>query len=337
MLFNVTLGIVILLSPPPPHNASVADTKNVAPPAEVTQDVAPSGQLEGLWPSEKLMSLMLTRWADEISRQHELDDEQRTKVREAVTKRWSTFLNENRRTIQPLVNEFIEMRMGLEPPKKEQVQAWAGKATPAFEQVCEQVDQGTAEFREILNPLQRAKFEREALKIGVGLQIARQKLKQWEAGEYEVGEVWQPKASERRQRRAERQRRSSEQETKTTPAAPKTEETDQIALELGAWEEYVEEFVGVYQLDEGQRTATLSVLAELKERAIGHRDRRRDEIAKLEHHIETFTGSEEELGELKKQLTELYGPIDEMFQELKRRIEQIPTARQRETVADNGE
>jgi hypothetical protein len=152
-----------------------------------------------------------------------------------------------------------------------------------------------------------------------------------------VNEVWQPTTSQRRARRAERQRGRGAQGAKTAQAAPEPQETDQIALELTAWEQYVEEFIRIYHLDEGQRTATLSVLAELKERAIAHRDLRRDDIARLEHRIATFTGSEEELGELKKQLTELYGPIDDMFAELKRRIEQIPTAQQRESVTDTGE
>jgi hypothetical protein len=73
----------------------------------------------------------------------------------------------------------------------------------------------------------------------------------------------------------------------------------------------------------------LSVLSELKERALSHRDRHRDEIAKLEARIASFGGSEEELPELKGQLTELYGPIDDMFKELKLRIESVLTAEQR--------
>jgi len=325
------------LLPPGPVDARPTTVKDAPPAARREKEVPASAQLEGLWPSQKLMNLMLTRWADAISRQHKLDDEQRAKIREAVTKRWGAFLNENRSTIQPLVNEFIEMRMGLEPPAKEHVQAWAGKAMPVFEQFREQIKQETAEFREILNPLQRAKFELEALQFGVGMQVAQQKLIQWEMGEFQEHEVWQPTNPEQRPRRAERRRRRMEQASKTTQPAPESKETDQIALELTAWEQYVKEFIRIYKLDEGQRSAVLSVLSELKERAVAHRDRRRNDIAKLEHRIEVFTGSKEQLGDLKKQLTELYGPIDDMFQELKRRIELIPTARQLAAIAENGE
>ena len=118
------------------------------------------------------------------------------------------------------------------------------------------------------------------------------------------------------------------------PAAQRpAAQEDQIALEVVAWERYVEEFIRIYGLDEGQRTAVLSCLSELKQRAIAHRDKRRDDIATLELRISNFTGSDEELAGLKEQLTELYGPIDDMFQELKARIEQIPTARQRAEAA----
>lgn len=284
------------------------------------------------------MNLMLTRWADEVSRQYELDDAQRTKVREAVVKRWSGFLNEHRSAIQPIVNEFVEMRMELEPPTKERVQAWAKRATPVFEQFREQLNQGTAEFREILTPLQRSKFELQALQFGVGVQVAEQKLKQWQNGEFEPSEFWEPTTDpERRERREERRRHRQEAAKKQAKAEPEPEETDQIALELKAWEDYVKAFVRIYSLDNGQRTTALSILSELKQRAIAHRDRHRDDIAKLEERIQSFTGTEEELADLKKQLTELYGPIDEMFNELKRRIEQIPTTEQLAAVAKNGE
>ncbi|UCC32492.1 MAG: hypothetical protein JSU86_09455 [Phycisphaerales bacterium] len=337
MSLKLALIFVAFLSPPGSAETPPPAVKDVPPPAGRETEAQPPTAPEGLWPSKKLMNLMLTRWADRISRKYELEESQRAKVRKAVVERWGTFLNENRSTIQPLVNEFVEMRMGLEPPTKEQVQAWAQRVAPAFEKFREQVDQGTSEFREILDPLQKAKFELEVLQVGVGVQVAEQKLKQWQKGEFEKYELWEPTGPDRRQRRAERRRRRMEQARKTAEIAPQSEETDQIALELKTWERYVREFIRIYKLDEGQRTAVLSVLSELKERALAHRDRHREDIAKLERHIETFTGSKEELADLKRQLTELYGPIDDLFKELRHRAESIPTAEQRAAIAENGE
>lgn len=324
---------------PPPHAQREGDTAPPAPP-------------EGLWPSQKLLHLMLGRWAEQVSEKYDMDDVQTAKLRVKVTERWSGFLKQNRSAIQPIVNEFIEMRMELQPPAKDRVQAWAKRTTPVFDKFRAQLSQGMAEFREVLTPFQRIKFEIDALKLGVGMKLAEGKLKQWKKGEFDENDFWEPTSGERRRRRAERRRRRKEEAEKiaesdaTAPGGPESadasttipnDRTDQIAVELKAWDRYVEEFIRIYALDEGQRDAVLSVLSELKDRAIAHRDRRRDDIAKLEYRIKTFNGADDELSDLKQRLTELYGPIDDMFKELKRRVEQIPTEKQRARIAQNSE
>ena len=60
------------------------------------------------------MDLLLTRWADQVSREYELDEAQRARVRKAVVERWGGFLKENRPKIQPLVTDYLEMRLGME-------------------------------------------------------------------------------------------------------------------------------------------------------------------------------------------------------------------------------
>ena len=89
----------------------------------------------------------------------------------------------------------------------------------------------------------------------------------------------------------------------------------------------------MFNLNEGQRTTAVSCLSELKQRAIAHRDRRREDIARLEFRIEHNAASDAPLDELKKQLSELYGPIDDMFKELQTRLELLPTAEQRAAIA----
>jgi hypothetical protein len=326
------LGQIDLAAPEqatPPDSSTTTEARRDAEPGAS----APAVPDEGLWPSKKLMRSMLLRWADEASRQYDLDDRQRSRVREAIVERWESYLTEHRADIQPVVNEFIEMRMDIEPPGQEQVQAWAERAVPVFEEAREQISAGTEEFREILEPRQRAKFELDTLKLGVGLQAARQKLEQWRGGTFDADEFWEPTPSVRHQRREERRRRRAEAAAKVPPTSADAEQNDQISLELAAWDRYVGEFARIFDLDEGQRTTVLSVLTELKNRAKAHGDRRRAEIAELEERIATFEGTEEEATELKKQLTELYGPVDDMFQELKSRIESVPTARQRAEAA----
>ena len=148
------------------------------------------------------------------------------------------------------------------------------------------------------------------------------------------GRVRREHFDDREQAEAALQQARDEQNEKPARAEVLRPEADQIALELHAWEHYVMEFIQTYDLDEGQRTAALSCLAELKERATAHRDRRREEITALERRIRNNSGTDQELAEIKQRLIKLYGPIDEMFKELKRRLESIPTAEQQAAVQE---
>ncbi len=281
------------------------------------------------------MDSLLHRWADGVMVDYELDDKKRADVRDAVVRRWSGFLNENRSKIQPLLNEFIEMRVAVDPPAKGQVQAWARRAMPVFGLIRRQLTEGMDDFRQTLDPVQRAKFEREALELGVATQVVGRKLERWQEGKVDIEEFWARPNAQRRERRQERRHRRAERaKKKLALVEARRPEVDQIALELQAWDKYVKEFIQTHTLDDGQRTAALSCLSELKERAAAHRDRRRPEIDELERRIRSNTGSDQELADIKQQLIELYGPIDEMFKELQGRLEQIPTAKQRATARE---
>lgn len=321
----------------------------VTPPAERAASAnepagPPAGSDDGLWPSRKLMRLMLTRWADDTSAHFELNVEQRDELRERVVDRWGDFLESNRKDIQPLVNDFLEMRMDSEPPNEKRVRDWAQRAEPLFGKFREQVSAGQDDIREVLPFLKQAKFEVEALGFNAGLQFAETKLKQWKEGEFDTEDFWEPPRGERRKRRVDRMEERQREATDKAAAAREAASTaahgdtpaDQIAQEVDSWEAYVAEFIKLYALDDGQKTTALSVLGELKERALAHRDRRKDDIARLEQRIKAGKGGDEEAAEIKKQLTELYGPVDEMFRELRDRLEQLPTAGQRESASARG-
>jgi hypothetical protein len=269
------------------------------------------------------------RWAEDLGTQFQLSEEQRKQVGEDVVQRWTRFLKENRGDLQPLLNEFVEMRMELRPPPKERVRDWSKKAVPVFEKVRRQLDEGAADFRKVLQPGQEIKFEAENLKFRAGLLFAERRLKQWQSGDFDENDFWEPTRAERRKRRVAREERAEANADARPQPAPKE---DPITEEVKAWEAYVQEFVKQYHLDESQKTTALSCLTELKDRAMSHRDLRRDDIAKLEERIGTHSGTDSELADLRIRLTELYGPVDEMFQELKRRLEAIPTDAQRETA-----
>lgn len=289
----------------------------------------------GVWPTPKLMNSLLARWADQIGEEYELGPDQRVKVREQVQQRWSPFLEENREAIQPLVTEFLELRMELEPPAKEAVQSWAERAMPMYDRFRKQVTGTNGDLRQVLTAKQRVRFEMDAMQFAAGMQFAEGKLRQWQSGEVDPKEFWEPPASARadrkerwEQRRARRTEWRRAREERASDAQAMSPPGDQVAVEMDLWEKYVAEFIERYGLDEGQKTTVQSLLTEMKERATAHRDRRREEIEQLEARIQKG-GADVKPDEIKEELIELYGPIDDLFAELQRRMEPIPTSEQK--------
>jgi len=309
-------------SPPPANQPSLEQS---------TQQTA--GHPGGIWPNPKLLELLLARAADQMTERHKMSPETRREVREAFVDRWSTFLNTNRSELQPLLNEFLELRLELTPPDKKRVQQWAHRMTPIFEKIKQQVRESRKDLRASLKPDQQARFAAETMAMEVGLEFAEMKLAQYESGQFEDVDFWKPHGMDRKARRKLRETRRKKRREAVAKIRSLQPPIDQIENELSAWAQFTADFIRIYDLDASQRNAALSCLNELTERAKSHRRRHLDEIQRLEQRIASEKKSKKELAAIKEQLITLYGPIDEMFEELKSRLENIPTSEQRDRVA----
>ncbi|MCP4249107.1 MAG: hypothetical protein GY778_18850 [bacterium] len=283
----------------------------------VQQNAPNEAAPDGLWPSERMIELMIKRWAAEASTEYELTDKQHSQVEARMLDRWPRFMRENRSAVQPLVNEYIEAHLGLEPPAPEQVQDWAERALPVFDAFREQIDAGMAEVEELLTPDQRQRYGAQKIRTGSQFDAFRQRITQWKSGQYNPNEWWEPPAGR------SAARRGGASDGKQAPPEP----PDQISTELDAWERFVADFVSQHRFNPGQKTAAESILKEQKDKAIAHRQRHRDEIVKLERRL--AKGQPDAADEVSEDLQRLYGPIDELFQELERRLRLIPTESQR--------
>lgn len=292
-----------------------ADPEMAAPDA-IPKGTAPA---EGIWPTQKMIDGLLARWADETALKYELDQEQAARSRRMITARWSAFLKENRRSLQPLLNEYIEARLALAPPESERVRRWAKRALPLFEDFHRQIGETQEELSGLLTPIQQAKLGLETIKISTGLHLFAARLEAWQRGEFEQDDWWQPTRRERRKRR-ETEEKVDDRENLV---ASKTK--TRIDEELLRWDYFVAEFVEQYKLDDMQREAAYSILRECKQKALAHRDRYRVRLERLE---EALVATAEVPDKLRSEGIAMYGPIDELFVELKSRLEQIPTTAQ---------
>jgi len=284
-----------------------------------------SGDREGFWPAPGVLRIIIANAAENACRKYDLTAAQCADIGAYTADTWTNFIEDHREDLQPLFNEYLDMRLGTKPPTPERIKQWADKAEPI-------VDQLLADHRS----LREAKSRDQATggvpstpdAIEVGLNLAREHIAGWKQGKYEKDTFWGP---------AVRPDDSSVAKQTKTGVAPSVGALvqleqlplDPIAVELLGWARYVEQFASQYELDAGQRDAATSCLLEMTRRANDHRERHLEDVLELERRIAAGPQTAEAQEALKREIVRLYGPIDEMFAELRSRLDQIPTTPQR--------
>lgn len=293
-------------------------------PDAIAQNSTPG---EGMWPTPQMIDGLLSRWADETALKYELDDGQTARCRDVVTKRWTTFLRQNRPALQPLLNQYIEARLALQPPEPESVRRWAEQAMPVFQDFQRQMRETQVELSAILTLTQRTRLRLENIKINTGLQLFQTRLEAWQQGQFAQNDWWD---SPPRQRRENLQAKQDPRRRNTlAPSKAKT----RIDGEFLRWDYFVARFADKYKLDDSQREAAYSILRECKQKALTHRDRYRARLERLEKSIALSDKLGDRLpDDLRAEAVAMYGPIDALFVELKTRLEQIPTTAQTEAL-----
>lgn len=300
-----------------------------APPSRPSVERLETG---GFWPTHRMMESLIGRWAEMVASRYELDERQQKELLSQMQRRWLRFADDNEKLLKPLFNDYVEMRLQMEQPTKEQIIEWSQRAAKAFDLFESEINRGTEEMRNLLREDQLPKFEADVLGFQAGMQFARIQLGRWQQGEYREQEFWDPPMAVRRARRAEEEARRAAAEKsrgEADAAAVSTAPPDQVAAEVDAWQKYVEEFIARYRLDTAQQKTARSILHEMRERALSFRDANKLEIDRLEERIAASRGTPEETAAIEKDLKRLYGPIDALFEEMKRRLEPIPTAEQK--------
>ncbi|MEE9294166.1 MAG: hypothetical protein V3W34_04255 [Phycisphaerae bacterium] len=270
---------------------------------------------QGIWPTPKMIDGLLARWTDETAEEYGLNSDQRVRLENQLAKRWPPFLRQHRRVLQPLLNEFLEVRIAPTPPDAQSVSAWAQRAVPVFQLFQEQFIETQREMADLFTPPQQASLARNSLKTTAGLQLFQAKLEAWQRGHFAEHEWWDPPKSVLR-------RRAEKTSSRVASAAPSTAR-QRIDEELFRWDRFVDQFARTYELNTSQRETAYSILRECKQRALAHRDRYRARMERLEKTINTDHNITDEG---RPEIIAMYGPIDRIFTELETRLKPIPTA-----------
>jgi hypothetical protein len=94
-----------------------------------------------------------------------------------------------------------------------------------------------------------------------------------------------------------------------------------------AWVAYVNSFCARYNLDKAQKQTAHSILKDLQEQARTYRGSHSEEISSLTQQLQSAESAEEKRG-IQAELRQVLAGVDELFKELKARLENIPTSDQ---------
>jgi len=279
---------------------------------------------EGFWPTQKMMERMIDRITDGMADEFNFDDSQLELTREVFKARFPEFLNENRAEIQTLLNQYFEALLDDQPPAVEDVAEWAGRVQPlmtGFGEVCDEVAES---MREYLNDDQMVMLDAQHVAFQAGMKMAQNKLAVWADGGYDPETEWIHRRSpEEREAAAQAEMEEAEAEAAAKPL-PKDE-----------WTIYTEQFIERYQLNEEQKQKAFTILGHQQEARDRYLRRKADEMAHVTKLL-TEAETEEERAASLEAYQRLNAPVDRIFEQLKERLDTLPTRAQRKAAIEAG-
>ena len=307
------------------------------------QEAAPSDGLEapppipteGFWPTRLMLERFLDRICDEIVEKYDMDDDQHARMSDLLHERFPAWMSTNRAEIQTLMNEFFEAQLDDQPPVPEDVALWAERVLPLLEGFGDLGEGLTDSMREFLTDDQQVLLDAEFAAFQAGVGLATNKMRAWAAGGYDPQRDWSPHGRARREREREENReveaameaarQESLEHSGATSAPADADPPDE-------WAQYVDAFIARYELSVEQRQRAVAYLR-IKQR---DRDTYLKRTAPELERVEKLLASAE--GEPAQQAAQeawdrVNAPVDRMFQQLKDKLDTIPTRAQRRAAA----
>lgn len=255
------------------------------------------------------------RILESAARTYNLDELQRAMVR----KEMETMSAERRVAMGADAGEYDRLREEL---RKLQTPPEGGEQTPEARRARFREMRDSAEFREL-----RRKLSELDRKYPIDMESAIGRVEKLLPPEQAAA------GRERRERRMtefrERRGRRRGENATSQPALGASPEKREVAEDVKAaappplhpWEKYVREFIARYELTDGQSNAALAMLKDVQGRA--------GQVEKLQADRTAAANAVRDAEARKKALAELNKPYDELFGELKRRLDSLLTAAQR--------
>lgn len=264
---------------------------------------------------------MIRQAADNVARRYNLNADQTSYTRKMMEERVNKFLSEQEEVIWPLVRDLARHQLSGQPLDAELAKRIGEAALPIVEKAKSAIFEGNAEWSEILTEEQKRLHEYDLREMQSQFELINKNFEDYKKGDTQpkpiFGPEYQPKPDE-------------------PPRPPQPPRVFKPEKDEDRWGKYVEDFIRKYELDPAQVESAESTLREMRQRAADYRTSKADDFKTVEKRINEAVAK----GDLKKRMAAirdekaLNKPIQEMFTELKGRLDKIPQAAQKRNVRE---
>lgn len=256
---------------------------------------------------------VLELYVKQITRYYNLNEDQEEYTRKLLSLKVKNFLETHERDVRALLAEYMEYQSSQELPDPQTAMDFARRAAPLARDIRREIFEGNMRWREVLDPEQRTKHDQDLRQMTMWFDNLEQGLERWKEGKVQPTDLpgrvgRQPNATNRIE---------------------------------DAWEYWLRNFIRSYKLNEGQQQTAYSILRELKAEAARYRETNKERFAEMEATLKSIRERtpKTDLAELAKyqaetaritrQRADLERPIVSLFDQLRSRVEAIPTVDQR--------
>ena len=308
---------------------------------------------------------MIDRASGQVVKRYKLTPEQEDFTRKLMATGVNTFLDKHEQEIRDIFAEAIKYQISGNPPPPDKVKEWTAQITPMFDEAKTQILEGNRQFREVLTDDQKKIHDIDLRVMEQNFKDADKRLTRWREGGYDPNVDFgpQPKPGAQPQPAAVKPPPPAPVEpapapiAATPPAAPPAPETPAIPTpapvpaptrisgptassdnsRLGdLWEMYVRKFIDNYRLEQAQANQALQILDDARKQAGEYLTSHKSDYEKLQTQLAGAAGDQKAMAEINKQIIELNKPVQvAMFNDMKLRLDKIPTDAQRKAFEES--
>lgn len=321
--------------------------QNNTPPADPSNPLA-------MWDVEK----MVDRAVGQVVKRYKLNPEQEQFTRTLMTRRVDAFFDQYEADIRDMLAQAMRYQLSGQQLPPEKVQEWTARIDPMFLEARRSIYEGNKEFREVLTEDQLKIHDVDMRVMEQNFRDAEKRLGRWREGGFDPvkdlgqkpeGQQGKPKPPRGPRKPAQpapgqvaepvAEAPAPEVAAAPTPAPgttpPARPRRPRVPLRgptgrtpvarVDTWDIYVQRFIADYGLDQSQATQSQAILADCKKRAVEYQASHRSDYDRLQA---AMAGAAKD-SDAHKQFEQLNKPIDDLFNEMKARLDQIPTEAQR--------